>query len=65
MSEPEATRWENETLRPPRDETRRKAVENPRSELNRLGAESWEFVEAIGCEGVEPSAWFSSDCPNE
>ena len=50
MSEPEVTRWEYETLRPPRDATRKEA-EDPKAELNRLGAEGWDFVETIDYEG--------------
>lgn len=50
MPEPEATRWEYETLRPPRDETKKEA-EDPNAELNRLGAAGWEFVETIDYEG--------------
>jgi len=50
MTESEATRWEYETLRPPRDETKKEA-EDPKAELNRLGAEGWEFVETIDYEG--------------
>ncbi|WP_436343131.1 hypothetical protein [Natronorubrum sp. FCH18a] len=50
MSESEAIRWEYETLRPPRDETQKEA-EDPKAELNQLGAEGWEFMETIDYEG--------------
>ncbi len=50
MSESETARWEYETLRPPRDETQKEA-EDPKAELNQLGAEGWEFVETIDYEG--------------
>lgn len=39
-------RWEYETLRPPRDETRKEAVD-PKRELNELGSEGWELVGTI------------------
>jgi len=47
---PDATRWEYETLRPPRDETKKEA-EDPKAELNELGAAGWEFVGTIDYEG--------------
>jgi hypothetical protein len=50
MSESEATRWEYETLRPPRDATRKEA-KDPKAELNQLGADGWEFVATIDYEG--------------
>ncbi|MFD1588245.1 DUF4177 domain-containing protein [Halorientalis brevis] len=50
MPESEATRWEYETLRPPRDETRKEA-DDPKAELNRLGSDGWELVETIEYEG--------------
>lgn len=50
MAESEATRWEYETLRPPRDETKKEA-EDPKAALNRLGADGWEFVATIDYEG--------------
>ncbi len=50
MSESEAIHWEYETLRPRRDETKKEA-EDPKAELNQLGAEGWEFVETIDYEG--------------
>ncbi|UTF55800.1 DUF4177 domain-containing protein [Natronosalvus rutilus] len=50
MSESEATHWEYETLRPPRGETKKEA-EDPKAELNQLGAEGWEFMETIDYEG--------------
>lgn len=49
-SETDPVRWEYETLRPPRDETRKEA-EDPKEELNELGAEGWEFVGTIEYEG--------------
>ncbi|WP_049954589.1 DUF4177 domain-containing protein [Halostagnicola larsenii] len=50
MAESEVTCWEYETFRPPRDETQKEA-EDPKAELNQLGAEGWEFVETIAYEG--------------
>lgn len=50
MSESAATHWEYETLRPPRDETKKEAVD-PKAEMNQLGAEGWEVVETIDYEG--------------
>ncbi|SMO52554.1 DUF4177 domain-containing protein [Halorubrum cibi] len=50
MSEPDDVRWEYETLRPPRDETRKEATD-PEAELNELGAEGWELVTTIDYEG--------------
>lgn len=50
MPESDATRWEYETLRPPRDETKKEA-DDPKAALNQLGAEGWEFVETIDYEG--------------
>lgn len=47
---PEATRWEYETLRPPRDETRKEATD-PKTELNELGADGWELASTIEYEG--------------
>lgn len=45
-----ATDWEYETVRPPRDETKKEA-EDPREVLNELGADGWEFVETIDYDG--------------
>ncbi|KYH26613.1 hypothetical protein HAPAU_17120 [Halalkalicoccus paucihalophilus] len=39
-------RWEYETLRPPREATKREASD-PKAELNALGEEGWELVETI------------------
>ena len=50
MSEAKSIRWEYDTRRPPRDETRKEA-EDPKAELNELGAEGWEFVGTIEYEG--------------
>ncbi|WP_435159211.1 DUF4177 domain-containing protein [Haladaptatus sp. DFWS20] len=43
-------RWEYETLRPPRGETKKEA-EDPKAELNKLAAEGWRFVETIAYTG--------------
>lgn len=43
-------RWEYETIRPPRDETKKEA-EDPQEKLNELGAEGWELVSTIEYEG--------------
>ncbi|ELZ13861.1 hypothetical protein C479_03411 [Halovivax asiaticus JCM 14624] len=50
MAESEVTNWEYETLRPPRDESQKEA-DDPKAELNQLGAEGWEFVGTIDYEG--------------
>jgi hypothetical protein len=50
MSEPDGVRWEYETLRPPRDDTRKEATD-PEAELNELGADGWELVTTIEYEG--------------
>lgn len=39
-------RWEYETLRPPREATKKEASD-PKAELNALGEEGWELVETI------------------
>jgi hypothetical protein len=44
------TRWEYETIRPPRDETKKEA-RDPTEELNELGADGWELVETIEYDG--------------
>lgn len=49
-SDAESHRWEYETVRPPRDETRKEATD-PKRALNELGAEGWEFVGTIEYEG--------------
>ncbi|MFB6163551.1 MAG: DUF4177 domain-containing protein [Haloarculaceae archaeon] len=43
-------RWEYRTLRPPRESTRKEAVD-PTDELNELGAEGWELVDTIDYSG--------------
>lgn len=50
MPESRSIPWEYETLRPPRDETRKESTD-PIAELNQLGAEGWEFVDTIDYEG--------------
>ena len=42
----ETVQWEYETIRPPREATRRQA-KDPKGELNELGKDGWEFVETI------------------
>lgn len=42
----DARRWEYETLRPPREATKKEASD-PKSELNALGEEGWELVGTI------------------
>lgn len=39
-------RWEYETLRPPRESTKKEASD-PKAELNALGEEGWELVETL------------------
>ena len=46
MTSTERTVWEYETLRPPRDSTKKEAVD-PKDELNELGGDGWELVETI------------------
>ena len=46
MSVPDSDTWEYRTSRPPRDETQKEA-EDPQAELNRFGAEGWEYVGTI------------------
>ncbi len=50
MPGPDPTRWEYETIRPPRDETKKEA-KDPKAALNELGAEGWEFVGTVAYEG--------------
>lgn len=50
MPDAGATRWEYETIRPPRDETRKEAVD-PKAAMNELGAAGWEFVGTIDYDG--------------
>ncbi|MFC6904084.1 DUF4177 domain-containing protein [Halalkalicoccus tibetensis] len=42
----DTVRWEYETLRPPREATRKEASD-PKSELNELGADGWELVGTV------------------
>lgn len=46
MPESEFTRWEYQTIRPPRDETMKEATD-PESVLNDLGADGWELVDSV------------------
>ena len=46
MSDHNPTRWEYETVSPPRDETMKEA-EDPAELLTRLGDEGWELVTTI------------------
>lgn len=50
MAHSDATRWEYETVRPPRDESRKEATD-PKAVLNDLGSEGWELAETITYEG--------------
>lgn len=50
MPDAGATRWEYETIRPPRDETRKEAID-PKAVMNELGAAGWEFVGTIDYDG--------------
>ncbi|MBV0924355.1 DUF4177 domain-containing protein [Halomicroarcula limicola] len=50
MSQPKSERWEYETLRVPRGETKKES-EDPKSELNELAAEGWRLVETIDYTG--------------
>jgi hypothetical protein len=38
--------WEYQTLRPPREATKKEASD-PKAELNELGAAGWEFVTTV------------------
>jgi hypothetical protein len=40
------TRWEYETLRPPRGATKKESAD-PEAELNELGADGWELVTTV------------------
>lgn len=40
------TQWEYETLRPPREATKKEASD-PKAELNELGAAGWELVTTV------------------
>lgn len=46
MSQPTVRRWEYKTLRPPRDETKKEAVD-PQATLNTCGDDGWELVTTI------------------
>ncbi len=46
MSNEGPRQWEYETLRPPRESTKKEA-RDPKAELNELGAEGWELVETV------------------
>jgi hypothetical protein len=50
MAEVESDSWEYETLRPPRDETKKEATD-PKAEMNELGSNGWEFVGTVEYEG--------------
>lgn len=45
-SGPSNGRWEYETLRPPRGETKKEA-DDPKEAVNELAAEGWRFVDTI------------------
>jgi hypothetical protein len=40
------TKWEYQTLRPPREATQKEASD-PKTELNQLGTDGWELVTTI------------------
>lgn len=46
MQETEPIRWEYETLRPPREATK-KETDDPKTELNDLGEDGWELVTTL------------------
>ncbi|WP_049972655.1 DUF4177 domain-containing protein [Haladaptatus cibarius] len=50
MSETEIDRWEYETLRVPRGETKKES-EDPKTELNELAVEGWRLVNTIDYTG--------------
>lgn len=41
-----ARRWEYETLRPPRESTKKEAAD-PKAQLNELGEEGWELAGTV------------------
>jgi hypothetical protein len=43
-------RWEYETLRPPREETRKESGD-PKDEINELATEGWRLVETVDYTG--------------
>lgn len=50
MGDSYPTRWEYETCRPKRDETKKEA-KDPEAMLNDYGAKGWEFVNTIDYAG--------------
>lgn len=50
MQGSEPTRWEYETLRPPREATMKETTD-PKAELNDLGEDGWELVTTLDYEG--------------
>lgn len=42
----DTVQWEYETLRPPREATKKEASD-PKAQLNELGSAGWELVETI------------------
>lgn len=42
----EYTRWEYQTVQPPKGSTQKEAVD-PMAQLNELGDDGWEFVDTI------------------
>lgn len=46
----ESVRWEYETYRPPRDETK-KELEDPQAALNRYGSDGWELAATLDYDG--------------
>jgi len=50
MGQKEGSRWEYETVRPTRGETKKESVD-PKAALNELAAGGWRFVETIDYAG--------------
>ncbi|MXR53022.1 DUF4177 domain-containing protein [Halovenus sp. WSH3] len=50
MGHSRPTRWEYETCRPERDETKKEATD-PKALLNEYGRDGWEFVDTIDYTG--------------
>lgn len=46
MTRDDFPRWEYETLRPPREATKKESAD-PKTRLNELGAEGWELVGTV------------------
>jgi hypothetical protein len=46
MAESDPVRWEYETYRPSRDETK-KELTDPQAELNRYGSDGWELAATL------------------